>query len=383
MINIQDKTQCTGCTACSQIYAHYAIIMQYDEYGHSYPNVDVSKCVDCGLCNQVCPLLHKDSFPKDTKLKNLPVHAVYNKDESIRSKSTSGGEFTILAEYVIGLGGVVFAARFDSDFKIYHASFDKIDDIDPYRGSKYAQSELKDTYRLIKKELRSRPVLFVGTPCQVAGLKYYLRKPNDNLYTCDFICMGISSPVIWNDYIRECWSAHKISRILFKDQRDGWHNWKMLIEYDDKKEYRCKGKDDFFFFGYLSHLTYRPSCFECPFRTCRRVSDFTIADCWGIDKVHPDFDDNKGCTTIILQSDKAEKVFDAVRDKLKIEQFDIEDVKTNNPYIVNKISHHPHRESFYKLYWKSGFKTAASCYIKDKISLYERIKKTIKRLLKR
>ena len=139
MINIKDKTQCTGCTACSQICAHDAINMQYDEYGHSYPNVDVSKCVDCGLCNQVCPLLHKDSLPKDRKHDNLPVHAVYNKDESIRSQSTSGVVFTILAEYVIGLGGVVFAARFDSDFKIYHASFDKIDDIDPYRGSKKEQ----------------------------------------------------------------------------------------------------------------------------------------------------------------------------------------------------------------------------------------------------
>ena len=383
MIIIQDKTQCTGCTACNQICAYDAISMHYDEYGHSYPKVDASKCVDCGLCNRVCPLLHKDCIPPDKELEKLSVHAVYNRDELIRSQSTSGGVFTLLAQYVIELGGVVFAARFDSDFKIYHDSFDKIDDIVPFRGSKDAQSELYNTFRLIRKELKSRPVLFVGTPCQVAGLKSFLRKPVDNLYTCDFICMGISSSVIWTDYLRECWKGRKINRILFKDKREGWHNWKMLIEYDDKQEYRCKGRDDLFFFGYLSHLTYRPSCFECPFRTCRRVSDITIADCWGIDKVHPEFDDNKGCTTIILQSDKANIVFDAIRDNLKIEKYDIEDVKRNNPYIVKKISHHPQRESFYKLYWKSGFKTAASCYIKDKISLYERIKKTIKRLLKR
>ena len=380
MIQIIDKSQCTGCTACQQVCAHDAIRMQFDAEGHSYPIVNASKCVDCGLCEKVCPMLHKEKVPLDTDLEKLTVRAVYNKDEEVRKKSTSGGVFSLMAEYMITQGGVVYAARFDEKYHILHSSFDSLADVDVFRGSKYAQSDLGNTFRQIRQELKNKPVLFVGTPCQVAGLKSFLIKEYPNLYTCDFICMGISSPVIWEEYLKDYWDGHQIKEIFFKDKRNGWHQWQMNVKYDDK-EYLVPGMADPFFNSYLTHLTYRPSCFECPFRTCRRVSDFTIADCWGIDKINPEFDDNKGCTTIILQSKKAEDVFSKLSSRLKIMEYDINNVMEYNPYIVSPIPQNERREKFYTCYKKKGFTEASIkfCRLK-KDNLFQRIIYKIKHL---
>lgn len=384
MIQIVDKAQCTGCTACQQVCSHSAIEMHFDAEGHSYPIVDASKCIDCGLCDRVCPMLHKERIPSDLTLETLPVFAVYNKDEEVRKRSTSGGLFSLLADYVISKGGIVFAARFDEKYHILHSGFDSLKDIDVFRGSKYAQSELGDAFRQIKQALKSRLVLFVGTPCQVAGLKGYLVKEYDNLYTCDFICMGISSSVMWEEYLDEYWKGHKIDKIFFKDKRAGWHQWKMLVQYDGNKDYLRDGMLDPFFHKYLTHLSFRPSCFQCPFRTCKRMSDFTIADCWGIDKCKPEFDDNKGCTTIILQTEKAIHLYDSIKDKLHTTSYSINDVQQYNPYITRQIEPNPDRSVFMGIYAKKGFRAAARKYrYKEKNYLLKGIKKKIKLIFKK
>ncbi len=383
MIKIVDKNQCTGCTACQQVCNHGAISMKNDAYGHSYPVVNLSMCVDCCLCDSVCPMLHKERIPSDNDLESLPVYSVYNKDENVRKRSTSGGIFSLIAEYVISRGGAVYAARFDENFHIIHSRFDNISELDAYRGSKYAQSKLDNTFRQIRQDLRTRIVLFVGTPCQVAGLKGFLIKDYDNLVTCDFICMGISSPVMWEDYLNEFWRGHKIERIFFKDKRTGWHQWKMLVQYDGGKEYLQGGMYDPFFHKYLTHLSYRPSCFSCPFRNCKRLSDFTIADCWGIDKCIPEFDDNRGCTTVILQTKKAEEIYNGIMPKLHTASYSINDVILYNPYIKRQIDPNPDRQGFLDLYKKKGFKAASRNYkyIETNIIL-KYIKRRIKKLLK-
>lgn len=382
MVNITDKTQCTGCTACTSVCVHKAITMCFDEYGHSYPNVDSSVCTDCGLCEKVCPMLHKERIPEDHQIDQLPVYAIYNKDYEVRKQSTSGGVFSILAEYIINKGGIIYAARFDEKFHILHDCFSSMDEIAPFRGSKYAQSDLNDTFRKIKKDLSERCVLFVGTPCQVAGLKSYLIKDYENLYTCDFICMGISSPVIWEEYLDAFWNRNTIRKILFKDKRNGWHQWQMLVE-DLNGEHLCHGMDDPFFYSYLTHITYRPSCLECSYRTCKRISDITIADCWGIDQKNPSFDDNKGCTSIILQSNKAKDIFNDLVEKLVVADYNIEDVLKYNPYIRKHIKTHPNRDKFYALRAKSGYKIAALkyCHI-DKPSILKKIANKIKKIFK-
>ncbi len=385
MINIRDKTHCTGCTACYNVCGHNAIRMQYDEYGHIYPVVDLKACTDCGLCEKVCPLLHIERIPKDENLDSLEVKAVYNKDEETRKRSTSGGVFSILVEYVLSKGGIVCAARFDENFHIYHSFFDSIEQIDPYRGSKYAQSDLKDAFRQIKTYLRLRPVLFVGTPCQVAGLKSYLIRDYENLYTCDFICMCISSGKMWDEYITDYQKHHKVKRIFFKDKRNGWHktDWRMLIE-DENGEHLIPGFKNPYFSSYLTHLTARPSCFLCAFRHCRHVSDLTIADCWGIETIRPDFDDNKGCTTLILQSDKGNTIWKFIEDKANYVDFGIQNVRQYNRHIEKQATKPEDYELFNNDYKQHGFLYASQHAItrNKKRGILDLVKRVIKRLTK-
>lgn len=378
MIDIKNKHECTGCTACTNICGHQAIIMRFDEYGHSYPVVDRDRCINCGLCEAVCPLLHLNRIPENDNWNELRIKAVYNKKEHVRSESTSGGVFPVLSEYVLERGGLVYAARFDASFHIEHASFKSMDDIRAFCGSKYAQSELGDTFRRIKNNLKDKKVLFVGTPCQVAGLKAFLRKDHESLLTCDFICMGISSPVVWDEYLRQYWDIETIRRIVFKDKRKGWHQWRMLIE-DDRGEHLCDGKEDPFFYSYLTHLTYRPSCFRCPFRSLHRMSDFTIGDCWGIDKFNLDFDDNRGCSTLILQNERAEKVFERIKEKLNTIDYPWQAVTRYNPYSINLIPDNPYRERFYA-YWKEkGLRPALDKALDD--TRQSVFKKIVRKLL--
>lgn len=359
--------------------------MQYDEYGQIYPKVSLKLCTDCGFCEKVCPLLHQERIPKDENLDSLEVKAIYNRDDEVRRKSTSGGTFSLLAQYIIGIGGVVCAARFDENYHIYHTFFGTYDEIDPFRGSKYAQSELKDVFRQIKVYLKSCPVLFVGTPCQVAGLKSYLTKDYASLYTCDFICMSISSGKMWDEYITDYQKDHKIKRVFFKDKRIGWHktNWRMLIE-DEKGEHLCKGRENSYFYSYLFHYSARPSCFHCVFRHCRHVSDFTIADCWGIDSFCPEFDDNKGCTSLILQSEKGKNVFEAIKENAYFMDFGIKNVRQYNKHIEHQAAKPEDYENFCEDYRLHGFMYAASKVIENSNnhSIFNRIKKTIKMFLK-
>lgn len=335
--------------------------MQFDEYGQIYPVVHQDLCVNCGLCEQVCPLLHDDRIPKDDNHDSLEVKAIYNKDEAVRQESTSGGVFSLMADFVLSKGGIVCAARFDEYFHIHHSFFDNIEQIDPYCGSKYAQSDLGDCFRQIKAYLKFRPVLFVGTPCQVGGLKSFLMKDYDNLYTCDFICMSISSGRMWDEYVADYQKQHKIKRIFFKDKRNGWHksDWRMLIE-DERGEHLCRGIENPFFYTYLHHHSARPSCFSCPFRHCRHVSDVTIADCWGIDTVNPEFDDNRGCTTMILQSENGKRIFESIKGKAYYIEYNINNVRQYNRHIENQANKPEGYEQFQLDYKRHGFLFASN-----------------------
>ena len=335
--------------------------MQFDKDGHVYPIVNRDLCTDCGLCEKVCPMLHHERVPKDDNLDTLVIKSIYNKDEKVRRASTSGGIFTLLAEFVIAKGGIVCAARFDEHYHIHHSFFDSISNVDPYRGSKYAQSDLSDVFRKIKNYLKERPVLFVGTPCQIGGLKSYLIKDYDNLYTCDFICMSISSGRMWDEYINEYQKQHRIKRIFFKDKRIGWHktDWRMLIE-DERGDNLCRGFDNPYFYLYLRHHSARPSCFSCLFRHCRHMSDITLADGWGIEYVKPEFDDNKGCTTLVLQSEKGAKLFEAIKDKAYHIDFGIDEVRKYNSHIEKQASKPADYDLFYRYYQQKGFLYAAN-----------------------
>jgi coenzyme F420-reducing hydrogenase beta subunit len=383
MVQIKEKVKCSGCAACYNKCNYNAIEMRYDEQGFAYPVINIGMCVDCHSCEISCPYLHFENLPEQTAKYYPPVYACYNKNENIRRLSTSGGVFSTIAEKILGENGIVFAVRFDERFRIYHDKTEKNNEIEYFRGSKYAQSTIGTVYRQIKQELENnRKVLFVGLPCQVAGLKQYLNRKNGNLlYTCDFICMGIASPVIWENYLQEFEDVTKLKSIVFKDKKEGWHNWKMRLAYSEK-EILAKGKDNLFFNGYLNHLYYRPACFECPFKGILRISDFTIGDCWGIDKIDPEFDDNLGISVVILQSSKARLLFEKVKDKLIYRMIDPEDVIYYNKHSVQCIQLNKETEAFYLDIKKHGFRHAMVKYCSNRNKLYTGVIKKIKRMIK-
>ena len=183
MLQIINKEDCCGCSACVQICPKCCISMYEDNEGFLYPEINKDICVNCHLCENVCPVLHQGN-PHQT----LRTYAAKNKKEDIRSQSSSGGVFSLLAEYIIDRGGVVFGARFNEKWEVIHDYVEVKEGIAAFRGSKYVQSQIGDSYKKVEFFLKqSREVLFSGTPCQIAGLNYYLRKKYDNLLTVDLV----------------------------------------------------------------------------------------------------------------------------------------------------------------------------------------------------
>ena len=199
MIRIIDKSKCCGCNACVQRCPKQCISMREDEEGFLYPYVDIPSCVDCGICEKVCPVLNLEE-PR----KPLQVFAAKNKNEDQRLRSSSGGIFILLAEQTICEGGVVFGARFDKNWEVEHCYAETLEELEPLMRSKYVQSRIGNTYKEAERFLKGgRKVLFVGTSCQIAGLHRFLKRDYDNLLTVDFICHGVPSPGVWRKYLGE------------------------------------------------------------------------------------------------------------------------------------------------------------------------------------
>lgn len=325
MIDIKDKTECCGCHACTMVCVRHCITMQADQEGFLYPVVDKDICTNCGLCEKVCPIINQNE-----QRKPLNVYAARNINEDIRYQSSSGGIFTILAEEVIKKGGVVFGARFNEHWNVVHDWTETIEGIADFRGSKYVQSTIGNTYREAKEFLQQdRYVLFSGTPCQIAGLKNFLRKKYDKLLTIDIVCHGVPSPLVWNIYLDEIRDHLAISRltmikdISFRNKRNGWKNYGFHLRYTsseahensestakEEKELLQSSKQNVFMQGFLADLYLRPSCYACAVRSGKSHSDITIGDFWGIQKYYPEFDDDKGIGLILINSEKGKFAYD-------------------------------------------------------------------------
>lgn len=325
MIEIKNKKDCCGCAACVQICPKVCIRLVEDAEGFLYPHVDRNSCIDCGLCEKVCPIINVGG-PREP----LRCYAAKNKDERIRMESSSGGIFTLLAENIIDDGGVVFGARFDDKWEVVHDYTETKAGLAAFRGSKYVQSRIGNTFRQAESFLKEgRKVLFSGTPCQIKGLKLYLRKDYDNLLTVDFICHGVPSPGVWRQYLDETFrkpdrragrgkntvlSSPKdisvITGISFRDKKLGWKKFSFVVRgksagQADKNSVLLSDihQNNVYMKAFLSDLILRPSCYGCRAKGGRSGSDITIADFWGIQNIMPDFDDDKGVSLVLWYSD--------------------------------------------------------------------------------
>lgn len=319
MIKIENKTDCCGCTACANICPKNCITMISDEEGFLYPEVNKGLCINCGLCEEVCPVKYPPN--KDDNRQDLTAFVARTKKAQSLQQSTSGGVVNELNSYVISKGGYVCGCVLDDNFLTRHYITNIKGELNNFSGSKYVQSNLGDCFIRIKKLLdRDLSVCFTGTPCQVAGLKNFLRKDYENLITIDLVCRSIPSTLLYKKYLdfQEHKYKSKIKKIIFRSKTYGYHSGSLTIWFENGKKYSGSNRVDLFMKTFHANIASRPSCYDCKFKTKDRCSDFTVFDCWKPEKVVkvPLKDDDKGYTNIVLHSDKAKKIIEELSDIL-------------------------------------------------------------------
>lgn len=378
MINISNKYNCCGCGACVNICPKQCISFKEDTEGFLYPNVNVEDCINCNLCNKVCPYNY---IP--TKRIPITIYAAKHKDDSIRLKSSSGGIFTSMAEKVVNQNGIVFGAQFDKNWNVIHSYTDNISGLSKYRGSKYVQSNTLFTFQEVKSFLeKDKLVLYSGTPCQILGLKKFLRKEYSNLITVDFVCHGVPSPKVWQLYINSVALNSTITDVNFRNKEKGWRNYTLYIKTNNAElKYRMRDNQSPYMKGFLNELYLRPSCHNCVAKSFASGSDITIADYWWIHNIKPEIDDDKGISLVYINSIKGRVFFD----NLNVERLETNNVKDiNEAYLfqgaVSKCAiANRNRSNFFSLMNDSNVFSIIDDLIKPTLS--KRLKHSIKKVL--
>ena len=373
MIEIKDKSQCCGCGACAQRCPQSCISMQQDAQGFLYPEVDVDACVNCRLCEKVCPCLN-EAGERD----NADCFAAINTDVTVRMASSSGGVFSMLAQAALSRGGVVFGARFDEQWDVFHDEANTLEGLIPFRGSKYVQSVIGDCYAAAQACLKQgREVLFSGTPCQIAGLKRFLGRDDEKLLAVEVACHGVPSPKVWREYLRYISSGKPIDRVDFRHKSTGWRDYSVIIGN------RCRRHDYDEYIGcFLGNYSLRPSCFNCRFKKGRSGADITLADFWGIKAVNGLHDDNKGISLVLTFSDKGRRSLERCGVHLVLQVHD-KAVKSN-PSLAQSARQPADYDDFWTLFCSGKTQKAIKRYgRRHRPGLDVQFKQLIRRLLHR
>lgn len=346
---LPERDLCVGCGSCAAVCPQQCIQMLSDDEGFRRPEIDNFKCILCHRCEQACPLLLNP--PEQTQ---MAAYAAKNRDDALRTESSSGGVFSALAELVLEKGGCVCAARYNADFDVVHDFAYSISEIAPFRGAKYTQSSTEHCFPKIRSMLQDgSSVLFVGTPCQTAGLSAFLRRDYPNLILVDMICHGVPSPKVWRRYLQNRRKSDardgQIRSINLRSKITGWsrYGYSVDIEYRDGSRYRVPQGQDPFMRGFVQNLYLRQSCSHCLFKGCCRRSDLTLGDFWGIWDQHPDFDDNRGISLLLTHSDKGKNAWAEIRDDFDYIPVTLEDAFRQNPSALRASPAHGKREEFF------------------------------------
>ena len=396
MLNIfSDKIQCCGCSACFNICPKQAISMEYDSEGFLYPKVNDDKCIKCGLCLKVCPIINNK---KENKV--LEVYCAKNKNVDEQLKSSSGGMFSIFANYVLENNGIVFGASFDDNWNVVHKYISDKKDLDDLRRSKYVQSDINTTYKQAKQFLDdNKLVLFTGTPCQIAGLKSFLQKDYDSLIAIDIICFQVASPLVMGKFLKENFNTEDIKQIDFRDKTYGWDKSIMSLSLKNNIRYpklpviynllpkRIKFSLQTSNYalsyrkGCLSGLFSRPSCHDCSFKGDRN-SDFTMGDLWGINNILPKMYDKNGVSVLTINSQKGKSIFEKIKANIEYEKINYDDMIKYNPAFVSSAPMHLNREQFFKRYHSEKLNKLIPELLNEKPLIVKVFKKLFRKLSK-
>ena len=385
MIEVLEHNKCTGCAACYTACSHNAITMQYDEEGFEYPVIKQESCLDCGLCQNVCPVLQYDKRQVLRTANNGTQigYAARNKNFEQRMISSSGSIFPPIAEWILVNGGIVVGTAYDGKYNAVHLIIDTKEKLKEIQGSKYLQCKVDNTtFKRIREELKTgRLVLYSGMACQVEGLKSYLRKEYDNLYTIDLICMGIPSSVVWQKYLNAFFNGEKVLHVNFKEKSIGWDSFCFYVK-TDKREFKERGMENLYLQSMFRSWNMRPSCFQCPFKKKERFSDFTLADCWGAYKLVSEINDNKGLSSVIVHSKKGLELWEKLAEKIDYREISIEDIAAGNSNLIQNKPQTGDRQLFYKLLESNPQKAFTKlCKVKNP-SILGRLKGKLIRIVK-
>lgn len=379
MIDIRNKKDCCGCTACVSVCPVQCIVMRRDrEEGFDYPVANPDICIGCGRCEEICPVIHPHEpiFPQDT-------YAARNTDDM--ADSSSGGVFPLLAGDVIAEGGTVWGAVFNDSFLVEHMEAGSMEEVQKMRGSKYVQSDLYASFEDIRDGLEEgKKILFSGTPCQVAGLKACLGKDYDGLTTVDFACHGVPGPGLWELYLKDMEKRlGRIENVRFRDKSRSWCHYDFVVN-GIKMPYM----NDPYMALFVQNMTLRPSCYECPVRNGRSGSDITLSDLWSVASSAPLMNDDKGVSLVCVNTDKGRSALESIKPRVVLQTVDYVEAVRNNEGFSKYVAVPERREEFFRgleaardLHgYMSGFVTRSSAarrFVKYLRSILSRLKRTL------
>lgn len=398
-INIIDKEDCCGCTACKSICPKQAIEMVEDEEGFLYPKINEEKCINCGICKKTCPILNKK---KESKFKQK-AYVLNNKNNKIRIESTSGGAFTEIAKYVLSYDGIVYGATFNNLFEVEHQKAIKEDELGKFRNSKYVQSNLKNTFIETKKYLdNGKMVCFSGTPCQIEGLNSYLNKDYDNLILVDVVCRAVPSPKLlrkYLKYIRENkLNNEKIKSVSFRNKDKYGYNYTQMKIESLNNTYQNGVETDPYLRAFFEGYSIRNACLNCKFKKRYRVSDFTMWDCFNVENFDKDMDDNMGTTRILINTEKGVKIFEKIKENFNYKEIEADRIIIGSNELIKSTKFNSNREDFFYDLNKLDIKKLFTKYFPDSIKVkferfmrktlvntkgYKKIKKIGKKILRK
>ena len=361
-IVISRPEECCGCTACSQVCPQYCITMEYDKEGFIYPIIDEQTCIGCGKCKMVCPVLNHDGGRTPIK-----VLAQKNKNEKVRSTSSSGGVFYEVAKQFILERGIVYGCALDENMVAKHMKVDTLEGLESLKSSKYVQSDMGAIMSEVKANLQAgNRVLFSGTPCQTAGLRNYLGRDYENLFLIDVLCHGVPSPKLFADYLKvlsDKYGGVPVS-VNFRNKQRGWKRLYMEVRFNNGKRYFIYSGYDRYESLFLNNMSLRPSCYECKFAKAERYGDITLGDFWGIGKKYPVWDDDKGISVVMLNTEKGMQIYHKVSGQFEGREESLDLAKAGQRTLYAPTLKNPNRDSFYKIFSEEGTVAALETYTK-------------------
>jgi len=374
--SILEHDKCCGCETCTQVCGRNAITFINDDTGFSYPQVDYLKCTQCGICAARCPAIMKVDGKQP-----MQVFAVRHVDDTVVQKSTSGGAFTALSDYVLQNGGIVFGAALNKNFECQHILADNENDRNLMRGAKYVQSRIGNSFILAKEALlQGRKVLFSGTPCQIAGLRNYLKGVDQsNLIMVDIICHGVPSPQIFKEHLQSLKEKRgNVKQYVFRSKDIGWHGLNVKVVFADGVNETNTINTNSYSRLYFNSLITRKSCFDCQYANLERISDITISDFWSIGNTDTNLNDEKGTSCVYVNTNKGKQVFNQVLLNLNVEEHTLEE--SMQPNLNNPTEKNEDYDLFWKDYYDNGFDYCVRKYTLGHIYFrYRKIIKAIKR----